>query len=418
MVILFEKFQRLSVMKKIFLFSICVSLLIFCFPGCKSKQAKEEIKPDYSRPLPPGESALRKITNENMLPDFTLACLDTDGIEESIDNSLSYLAKPSSKRYFPKCDITHQRVVDSLNTMKQLLNSGLKGTALNQAIKRKFDVYISVGWDGKGTVLYTGYYTPIFEGSLTRSARYKYPLYKKPDNLVKNSDGKILGKRLSDGRIVPYPSRKVIEKTNMLKGKELVWLENAFEVYVAHVQGSAKIRLPNGELITVGYAANNGHEYKSIGKKLISDGVLTEGELSLSSMIKYFDKKESLVKKYTSYNPRFVFFEKQQGPPKGSLNEPVTPWRTIATDKSIFPRAALTFVSTHLPQYTNSSRIEQRVYSGFALDQDTGGAIRAPGRCDFYMGIGEKAGKLAGHTREEGKLYYLFVKDQQGYASR
>jgi membrane-bound lytic murein transglycosylase A len=88
------------------------------------------------------------------------------------------------------------------------------------------------------------------------------------------------------------------------------------------------------------------------------------------------------------------------------LNEPVTPYRTIATDKSIFPRGCLAFVSTNLPRESAGSA----PYRGFALDQDTGGAIRAAGRCDVYMGVGDSAGRLAGQTYQEGRLYYLFLK--------
>lgn len=402
-------------MKKAFFITGLVLVLIFGLFGCKSEQADEE--PDYSKPLLPGQSALRKIEDPRLYPDFTLGCFDLTGLDKAIDNSLNYLSKPSSKRYFPKCGISHQRVVASLEAMKDLLNSGLRGAALSEAIKNKFDVYTSVGYDNRGTVLYTGYYTPIFEGSLNRTEKYKYPLYKKPDNLVQTYEGEILGKRLADGSIESYPSRAVIESTDMFEGNELVWLADPFKVYVAHVQGSAKIKLPDGELITVGYAASNGHEYKSVGKKLISEGVFSESELSLSSMLEYFDNNPELVKEYTRYNPRFIFFRKQEGPPRGSLNEPVTPHRTIATDKSIFPRASLTFVTTSLPEFKGGS-VVQEIYSGFALDQDTGGAIRAPGRCDFYMGIGEKAGKLAGRTWKEGRLYYLFLKEQQQYAEK
>ena len=116
---------------------------------------------------------------------------------------------------------------------------------------------------------------------------------------------------------------------------------------------------------------------------------------------------------YIRRNPRFVFFKKEDGPPLGCLNEPVTPVRSIATDKSIFPRGSLAFISTTLPRPMGNSTINQ-LYSGFALDQDAGGAIRAPGRCDVYMGQGETAGKLAGQTYQEGRLYYLFLKSSAG----
>jgi len=213
------------------------------------------------------------------------------------------------------------------------------------------------------------------------------------------------------GGTAPYPPRDEIESSGILKGKELVWLGNPFEVYIAHVQGSAKIRQPDGSLIGIGYAANNGHEYKSIAQKMIDDGKISRDQLSLSSMIAYFKAHADEVSQYTMLNPRFVFFRIENGPPRGSINEPVTTLRTIATDKSIYPRACLALVSTTLPR-ANGNKVVQEKYSGFALDQDTGGAIRAPGRCDIYMGDGDTAGKLAGQTYREGRLYYLFVKPE------
>ena len=126
-------------------------------------------------------------------------------------------------------------------------------------------------------------------------------------------------------------------------------------------------------------------------------------------MIEYFKTRPNEVPGYTKLNPRFVFFRKDDGEPRGSLNEPVTPMRTIATDKSIFPRASLVFISTKLPQ-VQGYNIAISPYKNFVLDQDTGGAIRAPGRCDVYMGIGTLAGTLAGRTYQEGRMYYLFLK--------
>ena len=202
-----------------------------------------------------------------------------------------------------------------------------------------------------------------------------------------------------------YPARAEIEASGMLEGQELAWLSDPFEVYIAHVQGSAKLRLPDGELITVGYAANNGHDYDSVGEALIADGKIARDRISLAAMIDYFKRHPEQVDRYTRRNPRFVFFRISEETPHGSLNEPVTPMRTIATDKSIFPRACLAFISTTLPEIGGTVS-----YQGFALDQDTGGAIRAPGRCDVYMGQGDEVGQLAGRTYQEGRLYYLFLK--------
>ena len=128
--------------------------------------------------------------------------------------------------------------------------------------------------------------------------------------------------------------------------------------------------------------------------------------MSLLAMINYFKRHKDQINSYVQRNPRYVFFKYEDGPPRGSLNEPVTALRTIATDKSIFPRGCLALLSTHLPTDIGTHRI----YSGFAMDQDTGGALRAAGRCDLYMGQGDRAGRLAGNTYQQGKLYYLFLK--------
>jgi len=388
--------------RKALLIAFLIGWLFFF--GCKTQV--EQVKTPYDRPLPPGMYALRKITDPSQIPDFTMACLDVRNLRESIDRSLSYLSKPSSEGFFPMGEITHERTVRSLEAFLDLLESGLHGRELDQAIREKFDVYISIGCDDKGTVLFTGYYTPIFDGSTERTEQFKYPLYEQPENLVKGPDGEILGRRMSDGRVMPYPQRAVIEAADILKGKELIWLGDAFEAYIAHVQGSAKVRLPDGQLQTVGYAANNGHEYRSVGREMVKDGVIGTDQLSLSAMIEFFRQNPNMVDRYVRRNPRFVFFREEEGEARGSLNEEVTPMRTIATDKSIFPRGSIGLISTTLPM---GSPVTQP-YTGFVLDQDTGGAIRAPGRCDVYMGVGDMAGRLAGQTYQEGKLYYLFIK--------
>lgn len=372
--------------------------------GCQQKRSAvvidhKEYQKDYTRPLPPGELALRKITDPSQIPDYTQAFSDLDGLLAAINNSLNFMAKPSSKKYYPYGNITHEHAVRSLQELKILVASGLSPRQLNKVLRERFDTYISVGCDNQGTVLFTGYYTPILDGSLTRTDRFKYPLYKSPDGLIKGPDGTILGQKGPDGRIRKYPSRQDLQNSNILAGNELVWLDNAFEVYIVHVQGSAKIRMPGGQIDTIGYDAHNGWEYESIVHKMIADGKLASKNINLKAMIDYFNAHPDEVDLYINKNPRFVFFRFEKGDPKGSINEPVTPFRTIATDKSVYPRAMFTFAAVDL---------ERPV--GFALDQDTGGAIRAAGRCDVYMGVGDRAGELAGGTYREGRLYYLFIK--------
>lgn len=400
-------------------FFFAIGLVFIALAGCqttrKTTAYSEQFPPPsqslekYSRQLAPGQPALRKITDPAEIPDFTVACRDLTNLRTAIDHSLNYLKKPSSRQSFPCGSILHQDAQDSLKAFAGLIDSGYRGARLNSLIREQFDVYTSVGCDDRGTVLFTGYYTPIFDGSKKPGGRFKYPVYSRPEDLVKNPEGITLGRRSGDGVMVPYPPRAEIERSGMLKGNELIWLTDPFEVYIAHVQGSARIRLPDGSHTGIGYAANNGHEYKSVMQRMIDDGKISKDQLSLSSAIAYFKAHPQEVSEYTRVNPRFVFFRIQEDAPVGSLNQPVTKLHTIATDKSIYPRACLAYLDTTLPQAAGDEVIQQP-YSGFALDQDTGGAIRAPGRCDVYMGQGDMAGKLAGKTFREGRLYYLFLK--------
>ena len=388
---------------KFILIGLILVIVFLALAGCEKRRAvlidHQEPQKDYTRQLPPGELALRKITNPSQIPDYTQACSDMNGLLEAIEHSLNYMAKPSSSAFYPYGDITHEHAIKSLQELKKFATAGLSPQQMNTVLRKKFDTYISVGCDDQGTVLFTGYYTPIFNGSPIRTDIFKYPLYKSPNDLLKGPDGTILGQKWTDGQIRQYPSREDIQKSNILAGNELVWLSDPFEVYVVHVQGSAKIRMPDGQIETVGYAAHNGWEYQSIRQKMIADGKFTEKNINMKAMIDYFKTHPNEVDMYVNKNPRFVFFKSEEGDPRGSLNESVTPFRTIATDKTIYPRAMFAFTAVDIDRPI-----------GFALDQDTGGAIRAAGRCDVYMGVGDHAGELAGKTYHEGQLYYLFIK--------
>ena len=394
-------------MKNRLLLLCLIFIIMFSFlTGCQKRSAfivgdqEFQAEKDYTRPLPPGELALRKITDPAQIPDYTKACSDLDGLLAAIHNSLLYMSKPSSQKFYPYGGITHDRAVKTLQELKKLVSSGSSPQQLNEILRTKFDTYISVGCDNQGTVLFTGYYTPIFNGSLVRTERFKYPLYKTPASLVKGPDGTILGQKGQDGKISKLPGRQDIYQSGLLTGNELIWLGDDFEVYIVHVQGSAKIRMPDGRIESIHYDAHNGWDYESIVPKMIADGKISRKNINLKVLIDYFKSHPDEVNLYVNRNPRFVFFRREEGDPRGSINVPVTPFRTIATDKSIYPRAMFSFISVHL---------ERPV--GFALDQDTGGAIRAAGRCDVYMGVGDRAGELAGGTYREGQLYYLFIKE-------
>ncbi|MBM4017827.1 MAG: murein transglycosylase [Planctomycetes bacterium] len=384
--------------------SVVVAVMAAVMAGChKPEQVVEPIpraKKNYEAQLPPGALALRKITDPRQIPDFTRACGDTAGVRDAVANSLNYLAKPSSRANFPYGEVTHEQAAASLRAFAALLDSGRSPSDLAAALREQFDVYISVGCDYAGTVLFTAYYTPIFDGSPVRTERFRWPLYGPPADLVKGPDG---------SPVSPMPDRRTIELQNLYAGQELAWLADPFEAYVAQVQGSAKLRMPDGSLATVGYTANNGHDYRSVRAELVKDGRIGPRD-GLPAMLAYFKARPEQVTEYTWRNPRYVFFAPvEDGRPRGCLNEPVTAYRTIATDKRIYPAACLAFLSTTMPERRGGTIVDAPL-SGFALDQDAGGAIRAAGRCDLYVGVGPEAGELAGRAQNEGRLYYLFLK--------
>jgi membrane-bound lytic murein transglycosylase A len=390
-------------------FSVTCLLWFGCAKEPFGPMVGEPEKPNYERELGPGELALRKITDPNKIPDFSYGFGRRSELAEAVRNSLNYMSKPSSKRYFPYAEISHDQVVASLQDFLRMIESPMTSDQINQEIRARYDVYESIGWDDQGTVLFTGYYRPIFEARYMPDETFRYPLHTQPPDLVKDSEGRTLGRRLDDGTIVEYFSRDDINQGRLPEDLALCYLSNPFEAYICTVQGSARLRMGDGSFFEVGYAANNGHEYTSIGREMIKDGRIPKEKLSLDGLRDHFAANPADLDHYLKLNSRYVFFTPRSGGPFGSLNEPVIPYCSIATDKGVFPRAAVSYVVTQMPM-RNGGEIQQRPYKGFALDQDTGGAIRAAGRCDIYMGTGDEVGELAGRTFSEGQLYYIFLR--------
>lgn len=375
--------------------------------GCRSADG-----PDYDRQLSLGASGLRKITDPAEWPDLTGPFQGSNtALLESIDRSMGWFEKPSSRQFFPSQGITHDQARASVLAMRHLLSGSGSPQAFEQAVRQNFDCYTSVGYDGSGTVLYTGYYSPIFNASRVQTPEYRYPLYRRPADLESDPvTGKTLGRRVGD-TVVSYPRRAAIENSNLLAGQELVWLRDRFEQYLAHIQGSARLTLTDGGTMYVGFAGYNGHEYTSISRELVREGKLDRNRINLKSVREYFQKNPQDLDTYIRRNDRFVFFREYDGGtwPSGSLGVKVTTMRSLATDKSVFPRGGVTLAVTRVsPVEGQWRRFEQLM-----ADQDTGGAIRAAGRADIYMGVGAEAEQIAGRQYAEGRLYYFFLKPER-----
>ena len=388
--------------------------------GCSTQNNRIiSLAPKHSnvdQQLPVGAWGLRKLS-PGQYPNMQSAFLDKKGLITAINRSLKFMAAPSSRQFYPDGPITHRQVVNSLLDFKWMLRNVSSASTFQHLIDTRYDVYIAKGYNSRSDVWFTGYYTPILYGSLTETTQYRFPVYKKPLNLAVNPiTGQILGEKMPDGSYAPFPTRRQIVQGHLLAGRELVWFANPLDAYVAEIQGSAKVILTNGQVMTIGYAGDNGRTYTGLGMTLVKQKLISRRQLSLSAIESYFQVHPHRVEADILKN-HFMAFLKAYNPahwPLGSLGVKVTAHRTLATDKtitappyqSIFPRAAMTFVTAQMPD--NQGHISP--YRGFLLDQDTGGAIRAAGRADIYMGVGPEAQTQAGYEFSRGHLYYLFLK--------
>ena len=395
----------------------CVALLVAgVLAGCCCPPPAVAEQKDYARPLPPGVYPLEHVHDLSQGPDLALAYNRGGDLLAALGESRAYFDKPSSHSHFPyrtpDRDITHEAQVRTLEELEDALRESDSPAQFAARIHERFDIYRSVGWDGRsGEVLFTGYYTPVIEGRLAPDPRFRFPLHRRPEDLVTDEDGTPRGRRLPDGRVVPYYTRAEIEAGKLLAGRELVWLEDRFDAFIVHVQGSARIRLEDGRELEVGYAGKTDRPYRSIGRELVRRGRVPASEMSLARLRRYFREHPEELDSVLALNESYVFFTESQAGPFGSIGARVTAYHSIATDKSVFPRGGPVVVDTTLPVAAGDPLEPAHMrHVGIFLDQDTGGAIRSAGRADLYLGAGDSAEALAGTTRSEGRLYYLFLK--------
>ncbi len=339
----------------------------------------------------------------------------------AVRQSRNYLRKLPAYRSFNYCGRKYSAswLLKSTETLLGIIKKSTTDDMLNRRIADKFDVCQAVGGDGDGAMLVTGYFAPRFEGSLQRMPPFIYPLYRVPDNLVGRqdvaADDDTVG-RLEDGRLVPYWSRAEIEEKNLLAGYELVYLADPMDAFILQVQGSGKIRLRDGTVRRVQYAAANGRPYRSIGRLLVREGKMRLEDVDLPRLRQYMENHPAERDRILRYNESFVFFRwgDEQGP-VGSLGETLTNGRSIAVDHNCFPPGALCFLRTRRPVIDKGGRVLRWTpLSRFVLVQDSGSAIKGPGRLDFFWGDGDYARIAAGTMKHTGQLYFLVEKRRNG----
>jgi membrane-bound lytic murein transglycosylase A len=263
-----------------------------------------------------------------------------------------------------------------------------------------------------GRVLVTGYYEPELRASRRRDERFRFPLYRRPDDLVDVELGRFCDAcgqartqgRLHDGLVVPYFTRAEIEAGALAgRGDELAWLDDPVEVFFLHIQGSGKLRFQDGTYMQVSYAGANGRAYTSIGKVLIDRGGLDAEEVSLRTIKGYLRAHPQESADLMAVNERYVFFRTVAVGPIGSRGVPLTAGRSIAADPGVYPPGGLVFLRIGDVGVDGDGDRHERL----VVVQDSGVAIRGPGRIDVFWGAGSKAEEIAGDMRAPGEVYLL-----------
>lgn len=273
---------------------------------------------------------------------------------------------------------------------------------------------------GQPDGLLTGYYEPLLQGARLPDGQHRYPLYRRPPDLVSvdlglfdpELQGRRVAGRVDRGKLVPYADRAAIDG-GALAGRdlELLWVDDPVQRFFLEIQGSGQVRLPDGAIVRVGYADQNGRPYRAIGKDLIELGAIPREQMSMQAIRDWLEAHPDQAQAMMARNASFVFFrempELATAPgPVGAQGAPLTPGRSLAVDRKFLPLGAPVWLDSTAP-YADGDRPLRRL----VVAQDTGGAIKGPVRGDVFWGAGPQAEQLAGHMKSPGRLYILLPRE-------
>lgn len=240
--------------------------------------------------------------------------------------------------------------------------------------------------------LFTGYYSPLYEGRLQKEAGFEVPLLKVPDV---NSKGKI--NRTDSRKIITQK----IQSGKISNDEVLAWIKNPVDKFFLQIQGSGNIRLKDGSTLHVGYAGSNSQTYVAIGRILKQQKELKE--ISMETIRAWLESNPDKQHALFNQNPRYIFFTKTEAGAITAQGIPATPHRTMAIDPEFIPYGTPLWVDTELT-------LSNQPYRQMMVAQDTGSAIKGAVRGDIYMGMGSKAAAMAGSQQSQGKLYVIIPK--------
>ena len=277
-------------------------------------------------------------------------------------------------------------------------------------LQANLQVYGMRSATGSADGLITGYYEPVYPGSLTQTAKASVPIYGVPDDLVivnlESIYPELKGKRLRgrlEGRVLkPYDDAATINAQG-LNAPVIAWLTDPMDLQFLQIQGSGRVRLENGQQLRIAYADQNGRPYRAIGRWLVEQGALPKEDITMGSIAAWAKANPGRIPELLASNPSYVFFtrnpDSNEGP-RGSLNVPLTAGYSVAIDRKVIPLGSLLWLSTTRPDGTALVRP--------VAAQDTGGAIAGEVRADLFWGTGDAAGHLAGDMKQKGNIWLLW----------
>lgn len=334
-------------------------------------------------------TALKSMYTHTALQDVKIPEI-TEDIANGLRKQLKVLKyrKKKSLPSFNNLDLNAQKLEQTIKTL--LSQKGQPATELHSDLS----AYQLKGEDGKGNVFFTGYFTPVLKVSKKPNARFKYPLYARPN--IKSGS---------------FPTRAQIDGKRVLKGKglELAYAESLLDIYFMQVQGSGIVEYTDGTRELFAYAGSNRHPYASIGKYMIRKGYTTPEKVSLTWIKRHLSQNPELIEEVLFANKSYIFFErsKYQKTPKGAGLVPLTTDYSIAVDPNYIPLGSCLLAKVPMIKNNRVTHHEYRLL----IAQDIGGAIKGPGHIDLYSGVGVEGRSKASALHHYGKLWLLLPRD-------
>ena len=394
---------------------------------CQSYPPPQRLPPAVKIPKVPEKTIERKgpglVLYHGPTPKFTCD-MDKGSMSLAAKRSLEFLSKVDRDAKFNYGDkeVTVDRMEATIKRLEHVYREEEDPTKRARIIRKEFDIYIRPETKGPATTLITGYYQPELEVRRKPDAKFRYPIYSKPEDLVRvdlglfpgSMEEKRISGRVVEGALLPYYDRREIDGQGALNGKglELAWAEDRMDIFILHVQGSGVLRFQDGEEKFANFAAVNGRQYRSIGKFLIEEGKVPREKMSLSALRGWFRDHPEDLDRVLFVNPSYVFFRLMEEGPYGSLGGLLVEGRSAAFDHAVFPKGAPAWFTAKLPYASGGKALGAKNVGRFIFNHDQGGAIKGLGRMDLFYGQGRDAEAAAGMTKHMGKVYFLLLKDK------